>query len=82
MIIKNILGSEILHPVASIYKIEQDSISFFGSVRTQIEAYSIDAKDEDNYSYFEFLSDRLDDMVEYNVYRDDFSMDQSIMVLF
>jgi len=67
------IGSEILYPVASIYKIEQDSIPFFGSVRTQIEAYSIDSKKEDNYSYFEFLSDRLDDMVEYNVYRDDFS---------
>ena len=67
------IGSEILHPVASIYKIEQDSIPFFGSVRTQIEAYCIDAKDEDNYSYFEFLSERLEDMFEYNVYRDAFS---------
>jgi len=66
-------GSEILYPVASIYKIEQDSIPLFGNVATQIEAYSIDPKDEDNYSYFEFLSDRLDEKVEYNFYRDDFS---------
>lgn len=66
------LGSEILNPVASIYKIEQDSIPLFGNVATQIEVYSIDAEDEDNYSYFEFLSDRLD-TPEYNVYRDDFS---------
>ena len=67
------IGSEVLYPVASIYKIEQDSIPFFGNVATQIEAYSMDEKNEDNYSYFEFLSDRLDDQVEYNVYRDDFS---------
>ena len=60
------IGSEILYPVASIYKIEQDSIPFFGSVRTQIEAYSIDAKDEDNYSYFEFLSDQLSPRKVYN----------------
>ena len=67
------IGSEVLYPVASIYKIEQDSIPFFGNVATQIEAYSMDEKNEDNYSYFEFLSDRLDEQVEYNIYRDDFS---------
>lgn len=65
-------GSEVLNPVASIYKIEQDSIPFFGNIATQIEAYSMDAEDEKNYSYFEFLSDRLD-APEYNIYRDDFS---------
>ncbi len=65
-------GTEVLNPVASIYKIKQDSIAFFGNINTQIEAYSIDVEEEeDNYSYFEFTSDRFSP--EYNVYRDDFS---------
>jgi hypothetical protein len=37
-----------------------------------LEAYSIDDENEDNYSYFEFKSERLE-LTEYNVYRDDFS---------
>ena len=65
-------GSEMLNPVAAIYEIKQDSISFFGNNATQLEAYSMDAEDEDNYSYFEFISERLD-FPEYNVYRDDFT---------
>ena len=65
-------GSEMLNPVASIYEIQQDSIYFFGNNATQLEAYSIDAENEDNYSYFEFKSERLE-LTEYNVYRDDFS---------
>ena len=65
-------GTETLNSVASIYKVEQDSISLFGDITTQIKTYSMDAKDEKNYSYFEFFSkDR--NIVEYNVYRDDFS---------
>ena len=66
------IGSEILNPVASIYEIKQDSISFFGSLATQLEAYSIDNENEDNYSYFEFTSNRLE-TPEYNIYRDDFT---------
>ena len=65
-------GSEVLNPVASIFKIEQDSIPLFGNLATQIEAYSMDPANEDNYSFYEFSSDRLEEP-QYNVYRDDFT---------
>ena len=65
-------GSDILNPVAKIFKVVQDSIPLFGSMGAQLEAYSIDPKNEDNYSYFEFTSNQLEEP-EYNVYRDDFS---------
>jgi hypothetical protein len=65
-------GSEVLNSVTSIYKIEQDSIPLFGNLATQLEAYSMDPVNEDNYSFFEFTSDRLDEP-QYNVFRDDFS---------
>lgn len=65
-------GSEILNPVAQIIEIKQDSIPLFGNMATQLEAYSLDPVDENNFTYFEFISDRLEN-TEYNVYRDDFS---------
>ncbi len=65
-------GSEELNSVASIFKIEQDSIALFGNNAIQLEAYSIDNKNERNYSYFEFSSEALE-ATEYNLFRDDFS---------
>jgi hypothetical protein len=65
-------GSEVLNPVAAIYEIKQDSFAFFGSTATQLEAYSVDPEDEVNFSFFEFVGDRLNEP-EYNVFRDDFS---------
>ena len=65
-------GSEELNSVASIFKIEQDSIAIFGNNAIQLEAYSIDNKNERNYSYFEFSSEALE-ATEYNLFRDDFS---------
>tara|TARA_A100001011_G_C14317203_1_gene848525 strand:- start:207 stop:1019 length:813 start_codon:yes stop_codon:yes gene_type:complete len=66
------IATEKLNQVATIYKIEQDSIPLFGENATQIKAFSMDAEDEENYSYFEFLCEP-EDIKEYNVYRDDFS---------
>ena len=66
------IATEKLNQVAPIYKIEQDSIPLFGEIATQIKAFSMDAENEENYSYFEFLSETKD-IKEYNVYRDDFS---------
>ena len=65
-------GKEQLNAVASIFKIEQDSIALFGNQAVQLEAYSIDNQEERNFSYFEFNSEALE-TTEYNLFRDDFA---------
>ena len=65
-------GVESLIAVASIDSITQKTIFFFGEDRLQFDAYSVDPANERNYTFFEFMSDRLE-ATEYNMYRDDFT---------
>ena len=65
-------ASETFHSVASIDRIEQEELNFFGEEALKFEVYSFDPEDEENYSLFEYESSRLD-IPEYNVYRDDFT---------
>ena len=69
---QNYSGSESFISVASIDSINMKSTFFFGEDRLQFRAYSLDPANEKNYSYFEFVSDRLE-APEFNVYRDDFN---------
>jgi len=65
-------ATETFQTVASINRIEQESLIFFGREALKFEAYCIDPPNEENYSYFKFSSTRLN-IPDYNVYRDDFT---------
>lgn len=69
---ENFEATEIFHSVASINRIEQQELNFFGEQALKFEVYSFDPEDEENYSLFEYKSSKLE-IPEYNVYRDDFT---------
>ena len=65
-------AKESLTSVSSIERVEQETINLFGRESVQLEAHAYDPIDERNYSFFEFIGDKLE-IPEYNVFRDDFS---------
>ena len=69
---ENFEATETFHSVASINRIEQEELNFFGEQALKFEVYSFDPEDEENYSLFEYKSSKLE-IPEYNVYRDDFT---------
>lgn len=66
------IAKESLASVSSIERVEQETINLFGRESVQLEAHAYDPIDERNYSFFEFIGDKLE-IPEYNVFRDDFS---------
>ena len=66
------IAKESLISVSSIERIEQDTVNLFGNESVQLEAHAFDPLDERNYSFFEFVGDKLE-VSEYNLFRDDFS---------
>jgi len=65
-------ATETFQAVASINRVEQESLTFFGQEALKFEVYSFDPPEEENYTYFKFSSPRLK-TPEYNIYRDDFT---------
>lgn len=65
-------ATETFQTVASINRVEQEALTFFGRDALKFEVYSFDPPEKENYTYFKFSSPKLD-APEYNVYRDDFT---------
>lgn len=70
-------ATETLKPVSSIDYIEQNNDGGFSGEETEIKAYFTDPEDEENYYFFEFISD-IPAIPSLEVYKDEFVNGNSI----
>lgn len=74
-------ATEIMTPVVSIDKIEQENDRGFSGLETEIKAFYTDPKDVENYYFFEFINKEADE-ITLNVYEDFFTDGNQIFAFY
>lgn len=75
------IGTEVLKPVPSITRVEQENNKGFSGEETELKAYYTDPENEENFYFFEFVNDK-NSLIDLEIYDDEFTNGNEIFGYF